>query len=233
MAAPPSPPPPPSATDRFALVIEGLCQAVAARSAGGRMAGPVIILIWTRLRRAAARFAALAARVRAGTLPSPAPGPPHRLPPGTPASAASSTGRLRLARSARAGGGLLRGAVAASLVRPGVRGTARRRAADGAGLAPALPDAGRRSPRSAGAAFQERGIAERRPRAQPDTAGPDTAGPDTRHAARRAAGAIAWPGARAGGARAGASRPPARLRGACAGLGAAPRDELIVPLCQQ
>jgi hypothetical protein len=75
-------------------VIEGLCQAVAARSAGGRMAGPVIILIWTRLRRAAARFAALAARVRAGALPSPAPlrpraasrparpRPPHRLPGG-------------------------------------------------------------------------------------------------------------------------------------------------------
>jgi hypothetical protein len=58
------------------------------------MAGPVIILIWTRLRRAAARFAALAARVRAGALPSPAPlrpraasrparpRPPHRLPGG-------------------------------------------------------------------------------------------------------------------------------------------------------
>jgi hypothetical protein len=183
------------------------------------MAGPVIILIWTRLRRAAARFAALAARVRAGALPSPAPlrpraasrparpRPPHRLP-----------GGFAWLGPAGAGGGLLRGAVAASLVRPGVRGPARRRAADGAGLAPALPDAGRRSPRSAGALFQERGIAEPRPRAQPDTAGPDTAGPDTRHAARRAAGAIAWPEARAD-----ASRPPARLRAACAGL-AAPRQ---------
>jgi hypothetical protein len=87
--------PPPSATDRFALMMEGLCQAIAARGgSGGLIAGPAIILIWSRLRRMAARFAALAARVRSGALPSPAPvriraasrpaspRPPHRLPDG-------------------------------------------------------------------------------------------------------------------------------------------------------
>jgi hypothetical protein len=62
-----------SATDRFALIMEGLCRAIAARSAGGRVAGPLIILIWNRLSRMAVRFAALAARVRSGALPSPAP----------------------------------------------------------------------------------------------------------------------------------------------------------------
>jgi hypothetical protein len=54
---------PPAAADRFALLIEGLCQAVAA-SCGRGLAGPLILLIWTRLRRLGARFAALAARQR-------------------------------------------------------------------------------------------------------------------------------------------------------------------------
>jgi hypothetical protein len=73
---------PPSVTDRFARIIDLLCRTVAAQgrapnslanwgpSAGGLVAGPLIILIWTKLRRAAARFAALAARVHAGTLAS-------------------------------------------------------------------------------------------------------------------------------------------------------------------
>ena len=68
-----SAPPPLSATDAFALIMERLYQAVAARSYRGQMAGPLILLICTRLRRLAARFAALAARVRAGTLRSRAP----------------------------------------------------------------------------------------------------------------------------------------------------------------
>ncbi len=92
------PAPPQTATDRFALILGALCRAVAARGAdkrgcGGLAAGPVLVLLWTRLRRMATRFAALAARVRAGTLPSPAPAgyraasrpaspPPHRLPRG-------------------------------------------------------------------------------------------------------------------------------------------------------
>ena len=50
---------PSSATDRFALLIEALCASVAASHARG-LAGPVIVLIWGRLRRMAARFAAAA-----------------------------------------------------------------------------------------------------------------------------------------------------------------------------
>jgi hypothetical protein len=61
---------PPSVTDRFARIIDLLCRTVAAQSRGGLVPGPLIILIWTKLRRAAARFAALAARVHAGTLAS-------------------------------------------------------------------------------------------------------------------------------------------------------------------
>jgi len=58
-------------SDRFALVIDGLCRATAARIAVNRAMGPLIILIWQRLRRIAARFASLNARVRAGTLRAP------------------------------------------------------------------------------------------------------------------------------------------------------------------
>ena len=50
---------PASAPDRFALLIEALCASVAASHARG-LAGPVIVLIWGRLRRMAARFAAAA-----------------------------------------------------------------------------------------------------------------------------------------------------------------------------
>ncbi len=53
-------------TDRFALLIEGLCRAVALRIAGGALAGPLIILISCRLRRMAMRFARLAERLRTG-----------------------------------------------------------------------------------------------------------------------------------------------------------------------
>jgi hypothetical protein len=49
--------------DRLALIIEGLCQAVARRGgvgvgglAGSRLAGPLLLLIWSRLRRITARF---------------------------------------------------------------------------------------------------------------------------------------------------------------------------------
>ena len=51
---------PSSATDRFTLLIEALCASVAASHARG-LAGPVIVLIWGRLRRMAARFAAATA----------------------------------------------------------------------------------------------------------------------------------------------------------------------------
>ena len=59
--------PPRTQAERFAGIIEGLCRAVAARGGGrDRLAGPLVVLIWTRLRRIAAQVVALAARVEAG-----------------------------------------------------------------------------------------------------------------------------------------------------------------------
>ena len=85
------PAPPPALSDRFACVIDGLCRALAARGAGRGLAVPLMLLLWSRLRRTAARFARLAEKVRAGTLPPPrhrlrsprpAQPPPPRLPRG-------------------------------------------------------------------------------------------------------------------------------------------------------
>ena len=60
-------PPPPTAADRFARIIDTLCQAVARRGGGrDRLAGPLVILIWRHLRRLAAQVVALAARIEAG-----------------------------------------------------------------------------------------------------------------------------------------------------------------------
>jgi hypothetical protein len=85
----------PAPAASFARLIEGLCQALAARNALSRPAGPLLILAWSRLRRLAVRFAALAARLHSGTLPAaaarrrtvshrpqaaPPPGRPRRLP---------------------------------------------------------------------------------------------------------------------------------------------------------
>lgn len=61
--------PPVTVASRFAALIEVLCRAVAARGGRGGLAGPLTILIWTRLRRMAARFARLSARVASGTPP--------------------------------------------------------------------------------------------------------------------------------------------------------------------
>jgi hypothetical protein len=55
-----------SATDRFALSIDGLCKAVAARSFRGMLAGALIILIWSRIRKIEVLFQAVAKRVLAG-----------------------------------------------------------------------------------------------------------------------------------------------------------------------
>jgi len=55
-------------TDRFALLIEELCRAIAARIAGERMAGLFTSLISEHLRRLSAGCAALVAAVRDGTL---------------------------------------------------------------------------------------------------------------------------------------------------------------------
>ena len=92
MLLPPDPRPP---IERFALIMELLCAAVAAsnrpRKPFGRLfaavAGPLIILIWTRLRRITRRFTRLVARIQAGrprrrTTPRPAPpAPPPARPP--------------------------------------------------------------------------------------------------------------------------------------------------------
>jgi hypothetical protein len=61
----------PAPAASFAPLIEGLCQAVAAGGARGRLAGPLVILVWVRLRRLAGRFARLAARLQSGALPAP------------------------------------------------------------------------------------------------------------------------------------------------------------------
>ncbi len=78
----PTPPTFSGLAHRFSLVIDGLCRVTAARIATDRSAGPLLILIVGRLRRLAARFAALAARAQAGPLPPPRrraarPGPPR------------------------------------------------------------------------------------------------------------------------------------------------------------
>ena len=68
------PAPPPALAARFARLIAALCEAVAARGGGpgGRgLAGPLVIAIWTRLRRMEFRITRLAARVAAGPLPPP------------------------------------------------------------------------------------------------------------------------------------------------------------------
>ncbi len=77
--------------DRFAGVLDGLRRAIAARGAGTWLALPLMLLLWSRLRRTAERFARLTAKVHAGTLkppcrrlrsPRPARPPPLRLPRG-------------------------------------------------------------------------------------------------------------------------------------------------------
>ncbi len=57
--------------DRFAALVEGLRRAIAARGAGIGLAVPLMLLLWSRLHRTALRFARLATKVQAGTLPPP------------------------------------------------------------------------------------------------------------------------------------------------------------------
>jgi hypothetical protein len=74
---------PSTPADRFAGIIDALCRAVAARVGWGGLTGPLVILIWSRLRRMAVRFARLAhprsAAARATTRRTPAsrPAPPR------------------------------------------------------------------------------------------------------------------------------------------------------------
>jgi hypothetical protein len=78
-----TPPAPLGLTQTMALIIGGLCEAVARRIAADRTAGPLIILTVDRLRHLLARFASLAARAEAGKLRPPRQGAPlrRRTPP--------------------------------------------------------------------------------------------------------------------------------------------------------
>jgi hypothetical protein len=84
----------PSPADRFARIMEGLCRAVAAGGGNGGLTGVLVILLWGRLRRMAARFASVAARLRAGTLCAAAPRPRAAAPRARP----RRPGTLRLSR---------------------------------------------------------------------------------------------------------------------------------------
>lgn len=95
----------------FAGIVDLLCQAVAARGRRGGFAGPVIILVWSRLRRAARRIEFLIRALETGIpLPPPRPDPRRnrvRKPAGVAAprhfawllqpipEAATAAGRLR------------------------------------------------------------------------------------------------------------------------------------------
>ena len=73
--------PAPELARTVSLIIDGLCRTTATRSAVDRFAGPLLLLIFARLRRLADRFASLAARVeaqmiQAGPLPPPRPSRP-------------------------------------------------------------------------------------------------------------------------------------------------------------
>ena len=59
---------PPTLSARFALILDGLCRAVAARMPTHPSFGK-LLLLWGLLRRAAARFATLAERARTGMSP--------------------------------------------------------------------------------------------------------------------------------------------------------------------
>jgi len=54
--------------DRFALSLEGLCRAVAARIKGGAMQAAMILLVWTRIRRAQGKIQWLLMEFQAGRL---------------------------------------------------------------------------------------------------------------------------------------------------------------------
>ena len=94
--------PPTAPAERFALILESLCRAVAAQAARERPAERLFRSVWSRLRRCASRFATLAARIRPGAPPRPslprttrstpapkaaAPQPPLPQAPAPPASA--------------------------------------------------------------------------------------------------------------------------------------------------
>ena len=75
-------------TDRFACILAGICQMVAARGGRDHAAAPMVVLVWSRLRRMVTRFTALVARMEAGTLR--APQPRARPSPAEPRSTATA-----------------------------------------------------------------------------------------------------------------------------------------------
>ncbi len=62
-------PVPPPAAERLARILDDLCKAVAARGPGGFLPIPLLLLVWTRIRRASLRIARLAARAASGKPP--------------------------------------------------------------------------------------------------------------------------------------------------------------------
>jgi hypothetical protein len=66
--------PAPDLAQSFALVIAGLCRATASHIVVDRGAGPLLIRIFIRLHRLAARLTSLVSQVQAGKLPPPGPG---------------------------------------------------------------------------------------------------------------------------------------------------------------
>ncbi len=64
-----SPATPLSPAERLARILDDLCKAVAARGPGGFLPIPLLLLVWTRIRRASIRIARLAARAAAGKPP--------------------------------------------------------------------------------------------------------------------------------------------------------------------
>ena len=85
--------------------VDGLCRAIAACGTGAWLAGPLMLLLWSRLRRTAERFARLAEKVRAGALPPPrrrlrSPRPAQPPPPLLPRGFAWLVRRLPQAASA-------------------------------------------------------------------------------------------------------------------------------------
>ncbi len=85
MFIPPSYPPPKTPLECFVRILDGLCAAIGARGAGGVLTTPLLLLLWGRLRRMAARATRIAARLAAGVPPPAARArPPTPRPPRPP-----------------------------------------------------------------------------------------------------------------------------------------------------
>ncbi len=78
-----SPPDPRGPAERFGVIIDWLCGAVALRAARDRAVAALLVLVWGRLRRMAVRLATLAARASAGALPGHPARVPHLMPRGS------------------------------------------------------------------------------------------------------------------------------------------------------